>query len=365
MKKKIMTAALAAILLASGLTGCRSTNTTKIKTRTGKTPETTKETEEPDETEGTDDPGKDQGQKDPPDGSFEIDPDEPLFIMTNTNWAWGFGMSHRVVMGNGDVYVFGSSCQLHPNINTYEEDLEHKLDHMKDFGPSYTLDADYLQSLFDAAYAIDPNADYNYENIMFDYGQNKVELVQTDKADDGVLVYEYGDNELTIDDKNAAKFNELYENFADHITWVNETSYSIYTTEHPIVSYNSGYVNHEIGCYIFNDREEFFKAIDQLGLDRSEFSVFEDPCYEYYPYFLEIDNEPSLGYMCLSDAFLALGNTDFKFLMSEDSYVPDPEDTVCDAMDGFVNAFCYPVNIDVESVVNDDSNEWSYFDFES
>lgn len=341
--------------------GCKQQDK-KIRTRTPKTTEETEETDGTEETEGTS--GTDTGKIDPPKGDFEVDPEEPLFIMTNSNWAWGFGMYHMVVMGNGDVYSFSSSCHLYPNITSYDEDLEHKLDHMKQIGPEFTLDSDYLQSLFDAAYAIDPNAEYDYENIMCDYGQHKIELVQTDKAANGVLVYEYGDNELTIDDENAAKFNDLYENFGDHLTEVSNTTYSIYTTEHPIISYNCGYISNGEGKYIFPDPEEFFKAVDQLGLDRSQFTVFEESCYEGYPVFMEITNVSTLGYSLLDDAFLALDNSDFRFLPSEDNYTPDPDEPACEAMDGFVSVFCYPSYVDIDAVVNDDSNSWQYFEFE-
>ena len=377
MKNKIMAAVLAAILLVSGLTGCSTAKKSKIKTRIGKTRETTEEPGETDETEDTEKPtfptdpttGKDPG------ADLEIDPEEPLFMEVYMNYAWGYSVNAMVVMGNGDVYNFGCGTMVYPPnglTNDLIEYLGDKLDRVRALGkPIGKVDEDYLNMLFKKAGEIDLDSDILSENVMCDYGEYEIFFLQTANKDDNKLIYGYGDNDIILDDKAAEDFKEMFELLgsgdSEQFTITDDTYYSIYTGEFPICSFNCGYVSvpDDYGFYVFPDRESFMEAMDQLGIDKTEFAVFDEPAYEENPYFVKITDVPSSGYMLLSDAFVVESSGDnryFYFLESDDSYRPDEDSTQCAVMDGFISVCCYTGYVDLDELVNDDSNLWQYFE---
>lgn len=379
MKNKIMAAVLSAILLASALTGCSTAKTNKVKTRSGKTSETTQETDETDETEETEvtgktDPTEPTTSKDPVVDS-KIDPNEPLFMKVYMNYAWGYSVSATVIMGNGDVYYFGCGTMVYPpvdaNYNLFDY-LGTKLESVKKIGePVGKVDEDYLNSLFEKANEIDLSADILSENVMCDYGEYEIFFLQTTNEEDNKLIYGYGDNDLILDDSKAEDFKEDFEQLisgeSDMLTFTGDTYYSVYTNEFPIVSFNCGYVSgsEDYGFYVFPDRESFMDAMDQLGIDKTEFAVYDEPAYEDYPYFVQIQNVPSSGYMLLHDAFIVERTDDsdsYFFLESDDSYRPEPDSTQCAVMDGFISVCCFTGYVELDELVNDETNPWQYFE---
>lgn len=314
MKRKMMAVLLTATLLVSGFAGCSE------KKDSGKTRrKNTKETE----------------------SEVAFDDDEVVFITRGGNYAWCFSDSATFIMGNGDMYSYYNDLTLLPGTVDCDEKLAYLLEYTEPIGK---IDTDYLEDLYKAAIKIDPNAEQISENIACDMGQRSVYL----PTDDGnILLYSYGDNIVTLDDKNYDDFEDLWEEYTEHINTSPEYVYSIFKSELPIISFHCGYVDTEDSRIICRNYEEFMEAVEYWGLDANAFEEYNEPYLEDVPFLVQFNIVGSSGYMILHDAMLIKDYNQITFIPSEGNYSPSEDDTVCEVMDGFVTVspylgFCTP-----------------------
>lgn len=341
MKFRFAACVMAAVLLFTAVTACNSQTTGKRSRGSSDRPNTTEETEDP--------------------GELGIDPEKALFCSCRCNFAWGYSVSMTYILGNGEVYRFSNGLAFLAS-RDFQFDPEEKLEYLKQYSdPIGYVDTDYLMEMYKKAYAFDPDTPYESNHVMCDYGQDIVYLAQTDKSDDWVELIVSGDVEYDYDSDIIDDFTALWEDLGDHMDRCDDVpSWSVYTGEFPIISYNCGYISNIFEYYdntrfVFEDYDSFTSAANYWGLDRDTYSRLEDAgdCL----ILVMLEDVPTTGYNLVYDGMMIRDDFIF-FLPSEDYCTPDPYSTQGDAMDGFITICAYPCFQDVDYFVD---NGWSTY----
>ncbi len=154
--------------------------------------------------------------KNTPDSSKKLTANDIAFIYVRTNYAEGTYIQGSYVSKKGDLYHFDFSAIEGSGRREFSDWLTEQIGiHSQTASPEKKkADTDKLTEGLEYAAKIDPNAKVTTVNRMYDYGQETLYAVVDGRF---VMLRSRGDNDKTVEDENAAKaidaYNEAMEIF--------------------------------------------------------------------------------------------------------------------------------------------------------
>lgn len=368
MKRRGISILLAAALLVGMTGGCRKKETSKETTDTVIESTTSAELAEEKESENdlnsdaetTEESTEETSGKD---GTIELDPDAIIFTFEHTNMAWGFQSYVTLILGDGRIYTVSDYWNVR---NDKVETINSIKRHVVQTEPVSFLDMEHLLDLYYAASKFDPNCTFTKESAACDMGSYKLNFWK----EDGTIVtcMQYGDWRYVYDDPNAAIISKLWHEADLHITIGKRYQrFSMRVDASRMTTLHCGYVSlpdGSSGKYIFENYAEFAKAAEAWDLDLSQVVLWDgdNEKLKDYPIFVQFDLFDTLGHERDYDAFLIADDT-YRFLRSENCKDPAPDESVAEAMDGFVSIYLYTTKIDWDKDVlqTEDGGTWEKY----
>ena len=152
-----------------------------------------------------------------PDSSKKLTADDIAFIYVRTNYAEGTYIQGSYVSKKGEFYQFDFSEIEGSGRREFTDWLIEQIGIHSQTETAWSkkkADTDKLAEGLEYAAKIDPNANVTTENKMYDYGQNTLYAIVDGRF---VMLRSRGDNDKTVEDENAAKaidaYNEAMEIF--------------------------------------------------------------------------------------------------------------------------------------------------------
>ena len=360
MKRRGISILLAAVLLLEISGGCRMKEEKKETTEKAVESTTSAEMAEEKTSDNDMNPTEETSEKD---RKIELDPDAIIFTFEHTNMAWGFQSSVSIILGDGRVYSVTDYWNVK---NDKVETINSIKEHVVQTEPVSTLDMEYLLDLYYAASKFDPNCTFTKESAAKDMGSYALNFWK----EDGTIVtcMQYGDWKYVYDDPNAAIISKLWDEVDHHLTiGKSYQNFSMRVDASRMATLHCGYVSlpdGSSGKFIFENYAEFEKAAKAWKLDLSQVVIWdgENEKLKDYPIFVQFDLFDTLGHERDYDAFLIADDT-YRFLRSGNCKDPAPNESVAEAMDGFVSIYLYTTKIDWDKDVlqTEDGGTWEKY----
>ena len=369
MNRRVISA-FAAVVLTAGVTcGCN-----KKEDKSGKI--SIKMTEADSQTETEAEPSSDSTTKGnsasdtsfddaDPEPDIQIDPDRILFTFEYNNYAWGAQSDIMAVMGDGRIYSFSNlPTKMNNNVDYDTRIVNHVTELAANFEPKGQFESGFLDELYSYASKVDPNANYTEKHEMCDYGQNT--LYYWDENGNKVILINTGDVRYIIDDLNVPPIEALWGDWQSHIKDSKQyQDVKLFTdSEMPIKCWQCGYIElpqGSSGKYVFKNYEEFSKAAEEWGLDVPDLGIADDEFLLNQPVFVQFEIFNSIGHFRDYTGFV-VADDEYFFLKSSKCSDPLPDQSVGQAMDGFVTVGVYPEKIDLPSHGGLKTNDGGYWE---
>ena len=314
------------------------------------------------------DSGKDNGKESGSDGGMDkrekevkLPEDSIILISERSNYAWGYYCSGIFIDSKGDVYSYDFSSLSCYRANHDTMSLLEKLEIVRKYDkPVATLDEETVRNIYSLGIKIDPNAGYEEEFTMCDYGQDTVYFVK-EGSKEPLVVYTYGDTTRTPKDKNALELNGYFikldfSKAKKNLTQEDNTVIAFDDIVYIANLHDSGGDYNFIESKCKDGKGGYYKAVatnkqavldfvKNLQFGEDEINDFFDEIYEGIQdkmlYFIELHVEGQLGpdrNMC------GMMIKDGRFSMLPVPAEIRNDGPGCDALDYYCNIIAYPAD---------------------
>ncbi len=313
---------------------------------------------------------------------YTLPDNEIIFLNHYTNGAWGRHCSGSYIRSDGRVYSYDFSTQGYD----YSRGMD-LMDRLalweKHFEPVGQVDREFLEELYDYGMRIDPDAEMDLDpETACDAGEDEL-IFRNPETGTEIICYEWGDTTGTLDDPYAHKLVKLWKSESKEaiktVGDANTERYRLFTQNDIPVTTLNHYVDipaGDNGFYVVKSTDALRKNAEKLwglkaddllkefeqkvneGVDPGSYSYY-NVCDENCVYFLRFQNFSTMGHIRDTDGF-CLKEGVYGFLPSDADHDPGPDETVAEAMDGYIYIAAVPVYElpDDFHFTDPDGNEW-------
>ncbi|MBQ8913677.1 MAG: hypothetical protein IJ054_06505 [Lachnospiraceae bacterium] len=269
-----------------------------------------------------------------------------ILVRDYNNYAEGFVRYGYFVDGGGNIYNYSFSDGFYGDNSFYSNGSYSMIEELqaiqKYAEPTGSCDTSLVEMLYTEGMQIDPAAKPETGPIFAcDAGQSNL-YFHNPKTDEFIVICGAGDTELIPTDKHS----EIISNLEGKIDVSERSSDPIMLFTPDYYNYanaHCGYMDGLEGDYVLLSQGEVaaFRELTDFDINTLFPNIStdeEDYPYGRYIYFVNIENVPSTGYNIVYDAMLKQGDK-YVFIPGKNYKTPEPEETVGEAMDGFINVY--------------------------